>query len=108
VQLADQAAVVAGVGEIPGEQALVRWQPDPVGPQAVGVHVLSGHQAAPGRAADRALHVTVLEQRALAGETVEVRRADLGIVVGGERVEPLLVRAEKQDVRLLGPWLLSP
>jgi len=99
VELADEAAVVAVVGEQLREHLRVGRDVHAVGVQAVGGHVAPGHQGRPRRCADRVLHVAVLEQHALGGQPVQVRRGDVRVAVRTERVEALLVRADQEDIR---------
>ena len=108
VHLADHAAIVSGGGERRREAFLAGRQRHPIGPEAVRVGIARGQQAGARGRADRTLHVAALEEGALGGERIEVRRADRLVPVAAERVVPLLVGAEQQDIRSFPRHRLLP
>ena len=99
VQLADQAAVVAGAGQQPGDQrvasAVARVA---VAGVLAGAGVGAGQEAGAAGCADRALAERVRPGSAVAPQAVEPRRAHVRVAAGADRVVALLVGADPQDV----------
>ena len=99
VQLADQAAVVAGAGQQPGDQrvaaAVARVA---VAGVLAGAGVGAGQEAGAAGRADRALAESVRPGGAVTPQAVEPRRAHVRVAAGADRVVALLVGADPKDV----------
>ena len=65
---------------------------------AVAAGVLAGQDRGAVRRADRRGMEGALEQRALAGEPVDVRRLHVGMAAGAELVEAQVVHQDDQEV----------
>ena len=104
VQLADEAAVVTGLGQDTADELVdktLRVGLAPVPNYVIGAWVRAGQETRPARRADRVLAIGMSEGHALSRQPVEIGRADLGITQSGYRVETLLIGAIQQDVRAL-------
>ncbi len=66
---------------------------------AVTAFVLAGENGSPADAADRRRHEMVFEENTIVREAVDVGRFDVGIAHAAERVPPLVVREEEDNVR---------
>ena len=101
MQLARQAAGVARVGEDPRDQPLVLRDRLPVLAGLRGAGIAPGQEAGPRGRAERVLAEGVLEEDAAGGQAVDPGRPHPGVAVAAQRVEPLLVGADPEDVRSL-------
>ena len=115
VELADQAAVVSGLGQLPRYQVGGNLAVRPGVAVARVVHpagIHTGQKAGAAGRADGALTEGVSKGRARGHEAVEVGRADVRIAERADRIEALLVGAVPQNVGPLvchgGPvWLAA-
>ena len=101
VQLADQAAVVAGLGQQARDQVGGDLAVRPGFAVARVVHpagIHAGQKAGAAGRADRTLTEGVSEGRARGHEPVEIGRADVRVAQRADGVEALLVGAVPQDV----------
>ena len=98
VQLAGQAAAVAGIREELAHQDFVGRYALPVLPAAGGPRVAPGEKGRPARGADGALAKGIVEGNAFPDEAVEVRGAGMRVAQGIYCVVALLVRADPQYV----------
>ncbi len=99
VQLPDEAGAVAGVPQPLGEhRVLLRERRGDV-IDAVPRQVVPGHERRPAGRADRVRTPRVVEQHAALAEAVEVRRGDGPVAAAAQRVRPLLVGHDHQQVR---------
>ena len=106
VPLADMAELVAGGLQVTGERHVRVVQLLPVahvalvvGQQGVPERQLSGEQRGPCRGTDRGRRERMVEPRARLRERVECRRLADGVPVAAQRVYPVLVGHQEQDVR---------
>lgn len=105
VPLADEAAVVAPLAQRPGEGELLLGQvlqvadvAFVVGEELVAEGGLAGQQTGPGRGADRGGCVPAVEPGSRGGQFVQYRGVGQSVAVGAERVRPVLVGHEEEDV----------
>ncbi len=99
MQLADQAAGVAGIGHEPRHQRDVRREVGiAVAVHVHGARVHAGEEGGPRRRADRRLAIGVGEGRAALHQRIDRRRRDMRVAERADRVEALLVGAEPEDV----------
>ena len=104
VQLADQPAVIAGVGEQPRHQReAAHERVVAVARVVAGARIGAGQKAGAARRADRTLAVGVGERGTRAPQLVQARRAHVAVALRAERVVALLVGAQPQDVGPLRP-----
>ena len=93
-----------------GEERRIAGLGESLGPGGLALEVVldveerpAGQEHGPRRHANRPLHrahaVGPGERRALSHQPVEVRRADMRVAQGRDRVGPLVVAEEDQDVR---------
>ena len=100
VQLADEPAVVADVGEATGDQPLALGEGRvAVAVERDGARVLAGQERSPARRADRRLAVRAGERRPHRRQSVQVRRAHVRVAARPDSVAAQLVRAVPEDVR---------
>ena len=102
VQLADQPAVVAGVGQQPADRQLVGGDGLTVLAHARRARVAPGQEAGAAGSAQRVLHEAAVEAHAAGRQGVQVRGADERVPGAAQRVAPLLVGADPEDVRAIG------
>src|ERR1035441_2290972 len=106
VGLAQQRGVIAAVvAEVGGYAGSVDRQRYAIGDHSVGTRVLTGENGRPGRHADGVLVVGPLVVHATGGQGVDDRRAGHGSAVAAERVIPLLITGDEQDVAGHGSFL---
>ena len=60
----------------------------------------AGQKRRPRGRADGIAAQSPREPHALGGQTIDVRRADVGVAVAAERPRPLIVRQNEDDIRL--------
>ena len=111
VELAGEAAVVAGFGEDAGDETLVGAVGEAsvavtVGAQEAGVH--AGKETGTAGGADGALHEGVGEDGGFLHELVDARSVDVGVAEPADGVEPLLVGAVPDDVGRFGGHVRVP
>ena len=100
---ADHRGVIPGLTELNGEGLLSGRDPPGEVESSVGVVVLSGQDAGPGRRADRVGAEGVGEEGALLGKAVDRRgRGDFGkaTVVGGNPMCGMIIGHDEKDVGL--------
>ena len=102
VQLAHQPAVVAGVGQQPGDHQLVGRDGLTVLTHARGARVAPGQEAGAAGCAQRVLHEAAVEAHAAGRQRVQMWGADEWVARAAQRVAPLLVGADPEDVGAVG------
>jgi len=101
VQLPREAAVVALVGQHPRDQHLILRNPLPILAAAGSPWVAPREESRPAGGANGALRVRAVEHHTLRAQPVQVRRIDALVAGTTQRVIPLLVGADPQDVRAI-------
>ena len=99
VPLPDHARVVAGLLEQLRHRHARAVEAVEHG-HAVQMRVLAGQDGRPARRADRIRHEHALEEHALKGEVIDVRRLDLLLPETSEFAVPEVVGEDEDDVRL--------
>ena len=99
VQLANEAAVVSGLGEQLRHELLVRREKRiSVAMGLVCRRIATGEERRARRRADRALRVSSPERDAFRAQVIELRRRDVRLSKRADGVVALLVRAVPEDV----------
>ena len=98
VRLADEPRLVAGVGKPMRQEGRLVAGVDPDVPGAVADGVLAGHHRCAARGADCARTISTGEASPPLRHMVEARCLRKRAAVATQRIGPLLVRADEQDI----------
>ena len=90
------------IGKDTAQQAFILRDLLPVLAASGGTCVSAGQEGGPAWRADRALAIGMREGDSIANEAVRMRRLDFVVAQGVHRVIALLIRADPENVRLLG------
>ena len=109
VELTDQSAMIAGLGEQPAHRHLSRWKRRiAVSKHSVRRGVAPGHKARPARRAQRVLHIGAGERDAVSAQRIDGRGAHVRIAERADRVPSLLIRAKPKHVGPFARHRLAP
>lgn len=95
---AGQAADVPGVGKHTTDQPFAQRQRLAILPAACGARISASQKRSATRCADRALAKSIGTRNAPRHEFIEARGANVWSAQSGNRVEPLLVGADPEDI----------
>ena len=114
VQLADQVALVAGLGQNAGQDGKGRRQVDAIGAHGMRARREAGEERRAAGHAERIIHIMAIEPHPRGGQPVDVGRAHDRIAIAPEVVLTMLIGDDHKNIRLHGTngslvgWIGSP
>ena len=99
MQFPSQATSITGVRKKSADEFFIGWHRLAILAALGCTGISTGQECRPTRCADRALRIRLCKSHPFANQLVNARRIDVRITKRSDGVEPLLVRANPEDIR---------